>query len=329
MSNEDRFKQAVVVVLAKRAAHRCSNPECNAVTSGPAEDPRESVNVGVAAHIYGANPGSARYEVHMTPAERSAISNAIWLCSNCHKMVDDDDARYPPGLLFEWQREHERAIAGQVGKAAAMARQRYEVRHLEEFGRLSYLAERLILERGDYWEYLLSAEVLRYELGPVVRRWRALKSGLYTKPFKRIPKEQSFSWVADRIHEVGTIVTAFGQLNHDELQRAWGAPGVAGDDVEIVTTCRLFVEMCSRALDWEESVQFARVDDIFVELRDLLCGVAGTLIEQVELIPTFLTQTLSGSPTSGEFVLQLTVKLPDGWLDSMNRAMKDAQLRYE
>ena len=34
MAVEDRFKQSVIVTLAKRAANRCSNPNCGAITSG-------------------------------------------------------------------------------------------------------------------------------------------------------------------------------------------------------------------------------------------------------------------------------------------------------
>lgn len=189
MAVEDRFKQSVIVTLAKRAANRCSNPNCGAITSGPTEEPNGSVNVGEAAHIYGANPGSARYDPDMTSTDRSAITNAIWLCSNCHKLVDDDPIKYPVGLLFEWQKEHERRMAEQVGKVAAEIRQRYEKRYLEEFGRLSYLSERLITEKNKYWEYLLTAEVLRYETAPIIQRWNALQRGLYVKPFVRVKKK--------------------------------------------------------------------------------------------------------------------------------------------
>lgn len=187
MASDDRFKQIVITTLAKRAANRCSNPDCGALTSGPTDDPAGVINVGESAHIYGANPGSARYDPAMESIDRSAITNAIWLCGNCHKMVDDDEVRYPAGLLFEWQRSHEQRIAEQVGKAGAEIRQRYEARHLEEFGRLSYLAERLIIEKGDIWEYQLTAEVLRFETVPVIRRWEALKRGLYMKPTIRVP----------------------------------------------------------------------------------------------------------------------------------------------
>lgn len=324
MAIEDRFKQAVIVTLAKRAANRCSNPDCGAITSGPTDEPDGAVNVGEAAHIYGANPGSARYDPDMISADRSAITNAIWLCGNCHKLVDDAPGKYPAGLLFEWQREHERWISGQVGKVAAEIRQRYEKRHLEEFGKLSYLAERLILEKDAYWEYLLTAEVLRYEMAAVVRRWNALKRGLYVRPLVRIEKADSFAWISDKLQEIRIIVDAFSELTNVEFTRSWGAPGVAGSDVDIVSTCRLYGELCSSTLAWEESVRFSRVDDSFIEVRDLYVGVAGALIDQAEKIPGFLTETLASMPASGNYELVLTVSLPDGWVDAVNAAMRRA-----
>lgn len=191
MATEDRFKQAVVAILAKRAANRCSNPDCGAITSGPADDPSGSINVGEAAHIYGANPGSARFNAGMASSDRSSITNAIWLCSNCHKMIDDDPDRYPAGLLFEWQTEHERTISEQIGKAGAELRRKYEERHLEELGRLSYLSERIIREKGDFWDYRLTAEALRFEMAPVLERWNALGRGLYMRSNYRVPRLDS------------------------------------------------------------------------------------------------------------------------------------------
>lgn len=74
---------------------------CGAITIGPADEPNGTVNVGEAAHIYGANPGSARYDPGMASVDRGAIANAVWLCGNCHKLVDDNPGKYPAGLLFK------------------------------------------------------------------------------------------------------------------------------------------------------------------------------------------------------------------------------------
>jgi hypothetical protein len=325
MAAEDRFSKAVIKTLAMRAANRCSNPDCGAITSGPSADPSDSVNVGEAAHIYGANPGSARFDPEMASSDRSAISNAIWLCANCHKAIDDDPGRYPSGLLFEWQREHERNIAAQIGKAGAETRKRYEERHLEEFGRLSYLAERIIIEKDGMWEYNLTAEVLRTEMGPVLQRWRALKRGLYMRQHARIGRDDFMPWISARIAEIRSITAAFTELINVEFSRAWGEPGVAGIDTEIVAACRLFSEMCKSALAWEESVRFASVDDVFSEVHSLFVGTAGCILEEAAKFPAFLSETLAGNPSSGQYSLHLTVTLPDGWADATEAALERAQ----
>lgn len=328
MSTDDRFKQSVITVLAKRAGNRCANPGCGALTSGPTSDPTGSVNLGEAAHIYGANPGSARYDEKMASSERSAITNAIWLCGNCHKKIDDDPSRYPSGLLFEWQREHDKRISDEVGKAAAEVRHRYEKRHLEEFGKLSYLAERLILEKDSYWEYLLTAEVLRFEIAPSLQRWEALKGGLYTKPTQRVQKDESLLWLSDKSEEIQLIVAAFSKLTNNELMKTWGEPGIAGSDVDIVRICRLYGELCANTLLWEESVCFTSVDEDFSAVRDLYIGVAGSVIEQTAKIPKFLTGMIASRPTSGTYELILIIELPEGWADKVATALKSVERSF-
>lgn len=324
MASEDRFKSNVVATLGKRAANRCSNPDCTATTSGPASDPARSVNVGYAAHIYGANPGSARYDPEMASAERGSIANAIWLCGNCHKMIDDDPERFPAGLLFEWQREHERLISSEVGKAGAALRDRYERRHLEEFGKLSYLAERIVLEKGGAWEYRLTAEMLRFEMAPVLQRWDALKRGAYTKRTTRIDIDEFHSWMRNRLADHRLIVGALDQLMNVDFSRSWGAPGVPGDERDIISTCRLFAEMCGSALDWEEQVRFTNVDDNLEEVRSLYVGIGGYLIEEATKVLDYMKQFLDGEVKSGHYQLSLVLNLPDGWVEAVALAYDKA-----
>ncbi|MEX3979139.1 hypothetical protein AB4Y45_09155 [Paraburkholderia sp. EG287A] len=101
------FSRATKETLAKRAAQCCTNPDCGRATSGPHEDERKAVNLGVAAHITAAAPGGPRYNKILTPEERSGIGNAIWLCQSCAKLIDSDVIRFPEELLIMWKRKHE------------------------------------------------------------------------------------------------------------------------------------------------------------------------------------------------------------------------------
>ena len=318
----------MITTLAKRAAFRCSNPDCAAITSGPTATPGSAVNVGEAAHIYGAHPGSARYDPKMQSAGRADIANAIWLCGNCHKLIDDDEARFPAGLLFEWVREHERDVALAVGKAGAQVRQRYEQRHLEEFGRLSYRAERIITEKSDFWEYYLTEEVLRFEIAPILQRWGALKRGLYIKPAQRLTNPEFVPWIVNRLAEIRQIVHAFSELINVEFVRSWGAAGIAGNEREIIDISRLFAEVCSSALAWEEAVRFATVSEIFRDVLALYVGVAGHIIDEAAKLPEFLANTFGGETLSGEHRLSLEISLPDGWSEAIEEAFERATEAY-
>lgn len=112
------FLERTKQTLAKRASQVCSNPDCGQTTCGPHSDKDKSVNLGEAAHIKAAREGQARYDSKMTDEERRDIANGIWLCKECARKIDLDEARYPVELLIDWKKKHEDWISkGKPGDA--------------------------------------------------------------------------------------------------------------------------------------------------------------------------------------------------------------------
>jgi hypothetical protein len=107
MNVRDDFTSAIKRTLAYRVGLHCSNPNCDRRTYGPSSENDKSVNIGKAAHIAAAAPGGPRYDASMTPAERKAISNAIWLCSVCADLIDKDEKRFSVSLLHKWKKDAE------------------------------------------------------------------------------------------------------------------------------------------------------------------------------------------------------------------------------
>lgn len=120
------FTQKTKRLLAHRVGHVCSNPECQAPTSGPGHEPTKSVTAGDAAHITAASPGGPRHDSSLTPEQRRGYDNGIWLCVTHARIIDQDDSCHTVDLLRRWKSQAEnRAMKGlgrpQVSKTPTAA----------------------------------------------------------------------------------------------------------------------------------------------------------------------------------------------------------------
>jgi hypothetical protein len=149
MNNPNSFSETTKRTLAQRAGHLCSNPFCRAKTIGPHDHEDNTVALGEAAHIRGADPGSARYVAAMLPEERRVITNGIWLCCNCAKLIDDDPIVYSVERLFKWKRDHESTIYRELHGYTATGELKQEIESL--FSAESAAALQLALDQPDYW----------------------------------------------------------------------------------------------------------------------------------------------------------------------------------
>jgi hypothetical protein len=92
-----------------------------------------SVNVGQAAHITAAARGGKRYDPLLTPEERRAEANGIWLCNLCASLIDKDEERFTIELLRKWKTDAiERALRDIATAAPGTYRRRTVVLELDD-----------------------------------------------------------------------------------------------------------------------------------------------------------------------------------------------------
>jgi hypothetical protein len=115
----DDFSEATKRIVAARVAYRCSHPECRAATAGPRLDAAKALSAGVAAHITAASKLGPRFDATLSVEQRKSIENAIWLCQNCAKLVDNDPERFAVAVLREWKTVAEQTALLEVGKTAS------------------------------------------------------------------------------------------------------------------------------------------------------------------------------------------------------------------
>lgn len=100
---EADFSEHIKRILCERVGGRCSNPNCGRETLGPHADGDKRLSIGEAAHISAASPEGPRYDARLTKEERESINNGIWLCSNCHKLIDKNPTEYSAEELRKWK----------------------------------------------------------------------------------------------------------------------------------------------------------------------------------------------------------------------------------
>lgn len=314
------FTQATKETLAKRSGYLCSNPDCRALTAGPTADPASSANIGEAAHIFGAKLGSARYRSDMTDGARAEITNGIWLCRNCHKLVDTDAARYSPDTLFSWRKLHDVFVADKLGNRTDQINALRQIENGQAFETESPLSQRIIRDQLPFWEFRLTAEALRHHLAKPLREWSDLSSGLYIRKRTTLEEMQMFSWISEKSSEAVDIIDALCRLCTDELKRSWGEPGVPGDPREIVHVCKRIADVVAAAVQWEEEVKFLNPPTEFTALVNMFQGTLGRNIERIIRISQGLDDGVDWAeehPDEPRVInLDLVIDLPPNWAEN-------------
>lgn len=118
--NRDDFTQAVKEKLYKSVCGKCCNCGCSTTGVSDGKKDTQILSIGEAAHICAASPNGPRYDENMSREERISIENGIWLCSNCHKIIDKDETTYTVDKLRTMKNKAEREALRNIGKPQAV-----------------------------------------------------------------------------------------------------------------------------------------------------------------------------------------------------------------
>ena len=186
-------------------------------------------------------------------------------------------------------------------------------------------ASRLERDKREYWEYLLTIELLRLWAAPLLSKWDELRQGRYKGAPQDVPKEQIVTWCQERLGEVSQFAKDFQRLLAQDLPASWGPAGLPGDTAQIEKICKDIASLVQTMLVWEESVRFAVVPSAFEDVRKLLEGSAGLVIDEVAKAYEELSRVFVQGRPSGQISLSLKVAVPEGWAEKFDMALAKAR----
>lgn len=322
------FSKKTIENLAKRARFQCSNPDCRAHTVGPNSDLSKSTNLGEAAHIYGAKKSSARFDPTMSDGTRSSITNGIWLCRNCHGLVDRDAEKFPAELLMEWRKEHEELVLKELGTRGDILRQDFEMEHIAFLMKYPRIIQRIAIDKPEGWEWRLTSELLKHLNSKELRRLSDLQTGLYFKRFPKVGHDDFWGWFSERAYIMSGLVGPLSRT-FDGLTKSWGEPGEPGDIEEIHHFCVLIRDLLAQMVDHEEELKFTQLPDEAEEIRDILLNAIGQNLSEMKNLPRSLDELVSlvGTDHGGTkdqprtITYQVTFDLPENFNERIEVAI--------
>ncbi len=269
----------------------------------------------------------------MTDGARAEITNGIWLCRNCHKIVDNDALSYPADLLFSWRTEHEQYVTEKLGNRTEVLRLQAREHSLEGLFDENLLAKQIAREKLDFWEFRLTAELLRSNLRKPSRRWSDLKSNLRAHKRTAISDEEAFRWVQVKLAEGMDYIQPLTALYTVELQKAWGLPGEPGDAEEIARVCELIGNIANELVRWEEEVRFVWVSGTYRPLIERFQGMMGRQLEKLIAVPTILDSGIDHAEAHPEerTVIEhaIVFDLPEGWEEALQKELQKIEKKLK
>lgn len=104
-NNRHDFDSKVKAAVRKQCGYICNNPSCRKFLW----DPKSQTSAGVVSHIIAASQNGPRASRQHSIDKKyiSSFKNALFLCSNCDRLVDGNPNLYPVQLLEQWKKEAE------------------------------------------------------------------------------------------------------------------------------------------------------------------------------------------------------------------------------
>ncbi len=171
-------------------------------------------------------------------------------------------------------------------------------------------AKKIAFDRPDYWEFLLTAELLSSKIGLIRKELVELERGMFFKKTRRVTGQEFINWSQSRLGDLTSLIQLLSKRFTEDFQLSWGKPGEPGDPVEIKRVADSVFLLCRELLEWEAEFRSVIPPDSFMPLRHMMEGWASQVISSIENIPAKLLEPFDHPIPEGKHTINIVFDAP-------------------
>jgi hypothetical protein len=183
---------------------------------------------------------------------------------------------------------------------------------LSEFANETPRAQQIALDRPNFWEFLLTEELLKSKLARIKRDFDDLERGLIFHRSLPMKGRELIPWISAKCNDLMSLVRLLKISVEDELPRGWGPPGSPGDAEEILRGVNKIDTACKELLNWEIDTRYVIPSDPFVKLKEKMKGWTFQLIREMETLIEELGKPFREPNPRGDYTIKLVFRSPEG-----------------
>jgi hypothetical protein len=184
-------------------------------------------------------------------------------------------------------------------------------------------AQRLARDKPPYWEFLLTAELLKARIEGLGRQFQRLKAGVLHVPSCLIAGRDFLAWVQAKIGDLRSLIESL-RLQMPAIHDAWGELGQPGDAYKIRETVVEFGELCAQLIEWEKDLRGAKPPAHAEPLKKTMEGFTEGIIKELEKLPIELLRPFAGGrkPTG---TVEIMLRFASPPMESFNEELRRLQ----
>lgn len=171
-------------------------------------------------------------------------------------------------------------------------------------------ALQLALNQPNYWEYLLTAELLKTKVTAVKRNFADLERGLVYKQTKHMNEVDFLNWIASKCTDLSSLIDLLKTAVTEEIPKSWGNPGEPGDPLKIKCAVGKVVSGCNELLEWESDLRSVVPPSSFTPLKQKMAGWTLQSFEQIEDLPEKLLKPFEQPDPKGQYDIEIVFEPP-------------------